>query len=218
MRFTTLILATVLALPAFGNSFLGVWSVSAVDPEGQVHKSEMTIEQDGSGLKGSVKAGQYAIPMRDVQLQGEELVFKLPWEGMTLTIKLRASGDELKGTFTTPEGDSGPITAKRTGGAPAAAGESVAGRWKVTAVTGGGREMKIDLELKEAEGKWTGNLVTPDGMMLPLSEIAAAGREVSFKIPTDQGSFLIKMALEGGSMTGSYTTPDGTTGKITATR
>lgn len=217
MRLTTLILASLLALPAFANNVLGTWSVSATDPEGQVYKSEMTIEQDGSALKGVVKAGQQTIAMREVQMQGEELVFKLPWDYMVLTIKLRLAGDEMKGTFTTPEGDSGPITARRAGVAPAASG-GVGGRWKVTAITASGREMNVGIDLKEEAGKWTGSLISPDGMTLPLTEIAASAQEVSFKIPTDQGSFVIKLALEGAAMKGTYTTPDGATGKLTAAR
>lgn len=217
MRLATLILAAILALPAFAHNVLGTWSVSATDPEGQVYKSEMTIEQDGSALKGFVKAGQQTIAMREVQLQGEELIFKLPWDYMVLTIKLRVASDEMKGTFTTAEGDSGPITARRIGPAPAAA-DGVAGRWKVTAMTDSGRELKLDIDLKEEAGKWTGSLITPDGMTLPLTEIAASAQDVSFKVPTDQGSFVIKLAREGAEMKGTYTTPDGATGKLTASR
>lgn len=215
MRISTLLLATVFALPVFASNVAGTWSVSATDPEGQVVRSEMTIEQDGAALKGVIKAGQQTITMREVQMQGEELIFKLPWDTMMLTIKLRVSGDEMKGTFTTGEGDSGPVTAKRAGAAAAA---GVGGRWKVTAVTGGGREMKFEIELKEDAGKWTGTLITPDGMTLGLTEVAASGQEVSFKIPTEQGTFNIKLSAEGAGMKGAYTTPDGQTGALTATR
>lgn len=215
MRISTLVLATVFALPVFANDVAGTWSVSAVDPEGQVYKSEMTIERDGSALKGVVKAGQQTIPMREVQVQGEELIFKLPWDGMVLTLKLRISGDEMKGTFMTAEGDSGPVTARRAGAAAAA---GLGGRWKVTAVTGSGREMKLEIDLKEDAGKWTGTLITPDGMTLPLTEVAASGQDVSFKIPTEQGTFIIKLSADGAGMKGAYTTPDGQTGPLTATR
>jgi hypothetical protein len=215
MRISTLLLATVLALPLFANNVAGTWSVTATDPEGQVHKSEMTIEQDGAALKGVLKAGQQTITMREVQMQGEELVFKLPWDSMILTIKLRVSGDEMKGTFTTGEGDSGPVTAKRAG---ATAATGVGGRWKVTAVTGNGREMKLEIDLKDDAGKWTGTLITPDGMTLPLAEVTASAEDVSFKIPTEQGTFVIKLSAAGAGMKGAYTTPDGQTGPLTATR
>jgi hypothetical protein len=217
MRLPQLFLSILLAVPAFANGVLGTWTVSATDPEGQVHKSEMVIEQDGSALKGVVKAGQNTIAMQNVQLQGEELSFKLPWDYMVLTLKLRLAGDEMKGTFATAEGDAGPVVAKRIG-APAAAGAGPAGRWKVTVVTDSGREMKVDVELKEDAGKWTGTITTPDGMSLPLAEVVASAQAVSFKIPTDQGSFVIKMAAEGSGMKGTYTTPDGVSGNLTAAR
>jgi len=218
MRFLPTLFLAALAVPAFANQVVGTWAVSATDPEGQVHKSEMTIEQDGTALKGVVKAGQQTITMQNVQLVGEELSFKLPWDYMVLTLKMRLSGDEMKGTFATPEGDGGPVTARRIGAAPAASAGGVAGRWKVTATTGGGREMKIDIDLKQDGGKWTGSLITPDGMTLGLTEIAATAQDVSFKIPTEQGSFVIKLALEGAGMKGTYTSPDGATGPLTATR
>jgi hypothetical protein len=218
MRLLTLSLAIVLAVPAFASSVLGTWAVSATDPDGQVYRSEMIIEQDGAALKGTVKAGQQTIAMREVQVQGEELSFKLPWDYMVLTLKLRLAGDEMKGTFTTADGDSGPVTAKRTGAAPAAAGAGPAGKWKVTAYTDGGREMRLEVDLKEEAGKWTGSLITPDGMTLALNEVAASAQEVSFKIPTEMGTFTIKMALEGEGMKGTYTSPDGANGKLVASR
>ncbi len=220
MRFLTLSLAFALALPAFANSVLGTWSVSATDPDGQVHKSEMTIEQDGSALKGVVKAGQQTIAMQNLQLQGEELTFKLPWDYLMLTLKLRLAGDEMKGTFMTADGDGGPVVAKRIGAAPAASGGAagVAGKWKVTAITDSGREMKIDIDLKEEAGKWSGSLITPDGMTIALTEIAATAQDVAFKIPTEMGAFLIKLALDGEGMKGTYTSPDGNSGKLLASR
>lgn len=218
MRLHTLLLATVLAVPAFSAGVTGTWAVSATDPDGQIHKSEMVIEQDGSGLKGVLKAMERSVPMQNVQVSGDDLSFRIPYGDLILTIKLRLAGDELKGTFTTQDGDSGPVVAKRTSAPAAAAGTSLAGRWKVTASTDSGREMKVDVELKDDAGKWTGSIITPDGMSMPLADVVASASEVSFKIPTDQGAFVIKMALDGAAMKGTYTTPDGVTGKLTAAR
>lgn len=218
MRLTTTILSFVLAggLPVLGGGVTGRWDVSATDPEGQVHKSLMIVQEEAGALKGVVKAGDREIPMQQVSFTDDELSFKLPWGDLNLTIKAKLSGEELKGTFTTESGDVGPLVAKRV--AETAAANDASGKWRLTAVTGSGNEMKVDVELKQEAGKWAGSLVTQDGMMIPLAEIVVDGPQVSFKVPTDQGSYVLKLVAEGAGMKGSYTSPDGNTGKLTASR
>ena len=218
MRLRTAILSFlfVATLPLFGGAIAGKWDVTATDPEGQVHKSQMIVQEEAGALKGVVKAGDREIPMQQVSFAGEELSFKLPWGELNLTIKAKLSGDELKGTFSTDSGDSGTLVAKRVVEAAAATG--AAGKWKLTAVRENGNEMKVDLELKAEAGKWSGSIVTPDGMAIPIAEVVVDGPQVSFKIPTDQGSFVLKLVAEGPGMKGTYTTPDGNSGALSASR
>lgn len=100
-------------LPLFAADLAGRWAVTATDPEGQVHKSEMILKQDGESWAGIVKGNQRDLPMEQIKVDGDNITFKLPWGEMKLTIKMKLEGGELKGTFENESGDSGPLTAKK---------------------------------------------------------------------------------------------------------
>ena len=100
--------------------------------------------------------------------------------------------------------------------AASAAAADVAGKWDVVAVGANGREYKLVMDLSQKEGKWGGNLAGPQGD-IQLEEVRFDGKELAYAFSLSQGQFKIKLSLEGESLKGNFTTPDGSLGTMTAT-
>ena len=101
--------------------------------------------------------------------------------------------------------------------AASSAAADVAGKWDVVAVGANGREYKLVMDLSQKEGKWGGNLAGPQGD-IQLEEVRFDGKELAYAFSLSQGHFKIKLSLEGESLKGNFTTPDGSLGTMTATR
>ena len=78
--------------------------------------------------------------------------------------------------------------------------------------------MKVTLEVKDEGGKLSGTLTTQDGNSLPIAEGKLESNVLSFKVPTDNEAFTLKLTFEGESGKGTYLTPDGASGPLTAIR
>jgi hypothetical protein len=193
----------------------GKWNVTAKDPEGQVIRSQMTLRSESGKLTGEVTAGDRKIPLTEAKLEGDTLTVKLMWGDIPLTIRTTVTGDAMKGSYSTDSGDTGPIEAQREAAAAAA---GVAGKWKLTAKSQSGNEIKADLEIQENAGKWSGTLITGDGIALPLSEVQLTDGRLSFRIQTDNGAFALEFTASGASMQGTVKTPDGATMAVAAAR
>lgn len=98
----------------------------------------------------------------------------------------------------------------------AAAAADITGTWDVTATTPSGRERKMQMVLKQEDGKLSGVMSGEQGSVA-LEEVKFAGGELSFRLPVG-GGVVVKATLAGAAITGAYTTPDGDTGKVTASR
>lgn len=98
----------------------------------------------------------------------------------------------------------------------AALAADVTGAWNLTATTASGREYKTQMVLTEAEGKLSGTVATGQGTVA-LEEVKMAGSELSYRIPL-AGGVAVKLAVEGAAMQGTFSAPDGTTGKLAASR
>jgi hypothetical protein len=212
MRNLSTLFALFLCSSVFGANVAGKWNVTAKDPEGQVIRSQMTLREEGGKLSGEVIAGERKIPLMDAKLDGDTLTVKLMWGDIPLTIKTTVTGDTMKGSYTSDAGDTGPLEAQREAAA------SVAGKWKLTATTPNGNEVKADLEFKEEAGKWSGTVVTQEGAAIPLADVQVAGDKLSFKVPTDNGAFALEFTVSGASMRGTAKTPDGATMNVSAAR
>ncbi|MBK5294917.1 MAG: hypothetical protein JJE04_24965 [Acidobacteriia bacterium] len=101
--------------------------------------------------------------------------------------------------------------------AASATAADVAGKWDVVAQTASGREYKLALELTDQDGKWSGKMSGPQGD-IPLEEVQFNGKELTYSFTLSQGQFKIKLGLEEGALKGSFTTPDETSGTLSATR
>jgi hypothetical protein len=216
MRILALPIALLCGASLFGADIAGKWSVTAVDPDGRQHKSELTVREVAGKLEGVVATADRNIPIREPKLEGDDFSFKMPWGDMTLTIKVKVNGNKLAGTFTTDSGDSGPVTAERVAAA-AAAGDGVTGKWKLVALRANGSEMRVELEIKEAAGKLSAVLSSDAGAM-PADEVQFAGNTLTLKLSSNNGPIQIKLEKSGESLKGNYTTPEGSTGVITGSR
>lgn len=200
-------------LPVAAADFPGTWNVSTQNENGEPIKTVLLLKEEGGVLSAVMQGGERKIPVSKLQRQGDQISFQIPYNDITVTIKLTLQGDTLKGNWSVESGETGPVTAQR-----AAAAASPAGKWQVTATMSDGNPMKVGLEIQEDAGKISGTLTTPDGNALPIAEAKLEGAVLSFKLPTENGAFTLKLTIDGNSAKGSYQTPDGTTGPLTATR
>ncbi|MBI5084587.1 MAG: hypothetical protein HZB13_08325 [Acidobacteria bacterium] len=99
---------------------------------------------------------------------------------------------------------------------PALAG-GVAGKWKMSANAPDGNTYKFDLIVKDEAGKLSASLNSERGVM-PLKDVALTGDDFTFKLSLDMGDLPFKLKLDGDSLKGTVTTPDGASGTVSATR
>lgn len=93
----------------------------------------------------------------------------------------------------------------------------VVGKWNVTASSPSGREYKLELVIRNNDGKLSGTISSVQGSV-DLQDMQLKGDELTYKIPTGEGGYAIKFTVAGDSMKGTYTSADGTTGPAAATR
>lgn len=199
-------------LPASAADFPGTWNVSSQNENGEPMKSRLILKDEGGTLNAVLLSGERKVPVSKLQRQGDQISFQIPYNDITVTIKLTLQGDKLKGNWSVDSGETGPVNAERAASSP------VAGKWTVTATMQDGNQMKVTLELKDEGGKLSGTLTTQDGNSLPIAEAKLEGNALSFKLPTDNGAFTLKLNFDGESGKGTYLTPDGTSGPLTANR
>jgi len=93
----------------------------------------------------------------------------------------------------------------------------VTGKWKVTANAPDGNTYNVDLVVKDEGGKLTAVLESERGSM-PLQEVALNNDELTFKLVMDMGAIPFKLKVDGDTMKGTLTTPDGASGSVTGKR
>jgi hypothetical protein len=199
-------------LPVGAADFPGTWNVSTQNENGEPLKFQMILKEEAGALTGAMQAGERRIPMSKLQRQGDQITFQIPYNDITVTIKLTLQADKLKGSWSVESGETGPVNAERAASSP------VAGKWNLTATMQDGNQMKVTLEIKDEGGRLSGSLTTQDGNSLPISEAKLEGKVLSFKLSTDNGAFALKLTFEGETGKGTYLTPDGASGPLTANR
>jgi len=68
------------------------------------------------------------------------------------------------------------------------------------------KKYQLELELAVEGEKVTGTIYADQGSV-PIEEAKVDGDQLSFKIPTDQGSYTLKFTVTGDQMKGKYTGP-----------
>jgi hypothetical protein len=199
-------------LPAAAADIHGTWDLTTKHPSGDTIKAKLVFKEEGGTLAGTFVIGDGKLPVQKLDRKGDIITFQFPFEDVIVTMKLARDGDKLKGEWTVESGESGAVTAERVVPSP------VAGKWKLTATTPDGNEMKVDLEVKDDGGKLSGTLTLSDGTPLPISGAKYESGVLGFKLDTDQGPYLVKLTLDGVKGKGSYQAPDGGSGTVVATR
>ena len=192
----------------------GKWDVTAQSPAGRSMKLELVLKQDGDKIAGTLGSDRGTVDLTDAKLEGSDLSFKITVEGV-YTVKLALSGDSMKGTSTGSDGVVWQITAARP--AAAAPAGSITGKWKLNGKRAGGGEDNVELELTDDGGKLSGAILA-EGTKLPLQDVKLEGKELSFRLPTPQGEYRLKLTIGENSMKGTYSSGDDKPGEVTATR
>jgi hypothetical protein len=219
MRKAALLFAFTVTLSAFAADVAGKWNAVAKDPGGNEIKAELSLKHEGAKLTGSMGGPEGAIQLEEVEFKDNVLTYKLEYGGTPVSVKMTLDGDSLKGSYTTDGGDSGPIEAERIVEKAAAAASPIAGDWKVSTTGPDGSPIKLVLTLKQAEGKWEGQLVIEDyGMTVPLTDIMVNGASFTCNVPTDNGTYAVEAKVADDKLDGNSTAPDGTKNKMTGTR
>lgn len=94
--------------------------------------------------------------------------------------------------------------------------DGVAGKWDLTATAPSGREFKLELLLKEDAVTLSGTLSSSRGS-LALQEVKLEGNLLSCSFDYE-GTYRLRLTASSGALKGSYTAPDGATGKVEALR
>ncbi|MBI4891978.1 MAG: hypothetical protein HY821_15235 [Acidobacteria bacterium] len=101
--------------------------------------------------------------------------------------------------------------------AAAALGATPVGKWKVVASTPDGNSHNVDLIVKDEAGKLSASLESERGSM-PLQDVAFANDELTFKLTLDIGPIPFKLKIDGDTLKGTITIPDGSSGTVTGKR
>ena len=106
-RLAFVLLATLLAAPAFGQSFLGEWTATATTPGGEVSEALSVVKTVGgyavtAKLIGVAEGTPTAGPGTDVVLEGDRFSYKrtitTPDGDVVLAYTGVVSGDKFTGT------------------------------------------------------------------------------------------------------------------------
>ena len=211
--------ACMISSAATAADFPGKWKMSAEGPDGNTYKFDLVVKDESGKLSASVVSERGTVPVQDLAATGDELSFKMPYEIGPIAFKLKQTGNSLKGMLTIPDGATGAVTGtKEESAAAAQASLNVSGKWKISSTDADGRQMRVTLDLKQDGSKLTGEMTTDNGDVIPIAEGKLEGDQISFKIPTDEGSIAVVGKITNSEVKGTYKTGNGTTGSYTGTK
>jgi hypothetical protein len=210
--------ACVISSAVFGADFPGKWKMTAEGPDGNTYKFDLVVKDESGKLSANVVSERGTVAVQELTASGDELSFKMPYEIGPIAFKLKQTGNAMKGMLTIPDGATGAVTGTKEESTAAQASLNVSGKWKISSKDAGGREMQVLLDLKQDGSKLTGEMTTDNGDVLPIAEGKLEGDQISFKIPTDQGSIVVTGTISGSTVKGSYKSPDGATGNFTGSK
>ncbi len=93
----------------------------------------------------------------------------------------------------------------------------IAGKWELRGSSASGEEARVQLVLTESDGKHSGTLLV-EGESVPVQGLTVTGEEVTFKIPTDDTTYTVKVTLKNDAAEGTYSASDGRSGKVSGKR
>ena len=95
-------------------------------------------------------------------------------------------------------------------------GADLTGTWKGVAKTPAGRELKVIIVLQKEGDKLTGSIGNEEGS-IPFDEVTLADGELTLKFQYE-GSYTVKLKVQGDALEGNYTSSRGESGTVRATR
>jgi hypothetical protein len=208
MTFARFALTILLAVPAFAG-IAGRWDVTSTTADGEKIKTLLVVAENAGKVEVNLSIGDQKLPVSNVAFADDQLSLRLMWGETGVNLKAKLDGDKLAGNWVADTGDTGPISAVRIAEAAAAGSNAFyTGKWKLTAARPDRDPIKVDLELKEEGGKWSGSLVTSDGMQVPATVAMDSG---NLTVTIDAGSavYTLKLAKDGDAMKGTAAGPDG---------
>lgn len=107
-----MLLIFLAACVAWGAEVTGTWNLVLEGSNGEEYKAELAIEGQGASLSGTISNEQGSLALEDVKLSGNELTYKVPYQG-GYTFKMTADGNNMKGTYISPDGATGKATATK---------------------------------------------------------------------------------------------------------
>jgi hypothetical protein len=91
---------------AFAADVTGTWTGDMVTPDGSSFHILFTFKQDGAKLTGTVLGPDGdSMPIADGKVDGDKLSFTVSFNGMTIKHEGVISGDEIKLTTKTDQGE-----------------------------------------------------------------------------------------------------------------
>ncbi len=209
MTFARFALTILLTVPAFAG-IAGRWDVTSTTADGEKIKTLLVVAETAGKVEVNLSIGDQKLPVSNVAFADDQLSFRLMWGETGVNLKAKLDGDKLAGNWVADTGDTGPISAVRIAEATAAAGANAfyTGKWKLTAERPDRDPIKVDLELKEEAGKWSGSLVTPDGMQVPAT-VAMENGNITITVDAGNAVYTLKLAKDGEGMKGTAAGPDG---------
>jgi len=206
MKITSVLAVFLLGAPVFAG-VAGRWDVTSVTNEGEKLKSVLTVTEADGKSGATLAMGDQNIPLENVTISAEQISFRLMWGNTGVNIKAKFEGDKLTGSWTADSGETGPVSGVRASGAASSAGFFV-GKWKLTVTPPDRDPMKVEMEVKEADGALSATLTTPDGMAIP-AKAAADGGKLTVTIDTGNATYVLKLDRDGEGMKGVASGPNG---------
>lgn len=197
----------------FGASPDGKWNLTATTESGREYKLTLTLENHAGVWSGIMESARGSVPVSELRVNESEVSYRVSAGDAAYSVKLAFNQDTLKGSFTGTNGVTGSMAASRA----AAESAGFAGVWNGSAVSTSGTTHNVRLTLRNSQQSWTGTIATGDGEA-NLANVKLSGRELSFEIPVDEGTYRVRLMLAGASATGTYTGPANETGNVTLNR
>ena len=93
----------------------------------------------------------------------------------------------------------------------------VAGKWEIRAESSDGQKHVALLEIREDGGTWNG-VILADDEKIPLKGVAVDGDNLTFQVPTEEGTYTVKAVVRGDQLEGTFNTTGGGKGTLKGKR
>ncbi|MGD0579286.1 MAG: hypothetical protein ABSC08_10200 [Bryobacteraceae bacterium] len=94
---------------------------------------------------------------------------------------------------------------------------AITGKWNLTAKDPDGTEIKADLVIKSEDGKLSGTIGSSEGTT-PLTDVEFKDNVFTCRLTYNDNLVTLKLTLDGDTLKGNWSTDDGATGPVEATR